>query len=250
MAIAIITGASSGMGEEFCRSLDLLGLDCIWLVARRHDRLADVATSLKTPARIFSIDLTDRDQIDSFSKQIINESPIIEYLVNCAGFGKFGMTWDIPLEVTRSMIDLNVTSLVTLTNVCVPFMKDGGHIIELCSASAYIALYDLNVYASSKAFVRHYCNGLRAELKSRNISVTEVSPGWVRTDFIDVAVDKEDVPKRVFKGSVKKENVVKDAMRCAQKGKRRSVCGFRNKAIVALSTHFPNFAASFWRRQF
>jgi hypothetical protein len=227
-----------------------LGLDCIWLVARRQDRLVEVATSLKTPARIFSIDLTDRVQIDQFSKQISEESPSIEYLVNCAGFGKFGMTWDIPLEVTRSMIELNVTSLVTLTNVSIPFMKEGGHIIELCSASAYIALYDLNVYASSKAFVKHYCNGLRRELKSRNISVTEVSPGWVKTDFITVAVDKEDVPKKVFNGAVTKEDVVRNAMKCAQKGKPRSVCGFRNKVIVSLSTHFPNFAANFWKGQF
>jgi NADP-dependent 3-hydroxy acid dehydrogenase YdfG len=60
MAIAIVTGASSGMGEEFCRSLDNQGLDCIWLVARRQDRLVQVASSLKTPARIFSVDLSDR----------------------------------------------------------------------------------------------------------------------------------------------------------------------------------------------
>jgi len=250
MAIAIVTGASSGMGEEFCRNLDNRGLDCIWLVARRQDRLVQVASSLKTPARIFSVDLSDRTQLDKFSSTIVEESPSIEFLVNCAGFGKFGMTWDIPEEVTRSMIDVNVTSLVTLTSVCIPFMSKGGHIIQLCSASAYVPLYDLNVYASSKAFVRHFCNGLRNELKGRNISVTEVSPGWVSTEFISVAVEDSKIPEKVFRGAVTKEDVVKDAMRCALRGKPRSICGFRNKVITAIASHFPRLASKVWINQF
>jgi hypothetical protein len=250
MSIAIVTGASSGMGEEFCRRLDLLGLDCIWFVARRQDRLDQTASALKTPSRTFSVDLSDREQLDSFSSLISSEKPSIEYLVNCAGFGRFGMSWEIPAEVTRSMIDLNVTALVTLSEACVPFMADGGHIIELCSASAYIPLYDLNVYASTKAFVRHYCGGLRNELKGRNVSVTEVSPCWVKTDFIDKSVSDSSVPPKVFKGAVRKEDVVDQALKAAMKGKRRSVCGFSNKCIVSISTHFPNMAGKLWMRRF
>ena len=248
--IAIITGASSGIGAEFSRRLDSYGLDSIWLIARRTDRLEELASSLKTPTRIFSVDLTDRAGLDSFISIIQTERPEIGYLVNCAGFGKFGLTWELPQDITRSMIDLNVTALVSVTSACIPYIRDGGHIIELDSLSAYIAMYDLNVYASTKAFVRHFCSGLRYELKDRHISVTEVSPGWVRTDFIQITMTEHDAPAKVFKSTVSKEDVVEKALRAADKGRARSICGFKNRCISALATHFPKFASMMWRTYF
>ena len=250
MSIALITGASSGIGEEFARRIDSYGLDCIWLIARRIDRLEEISSSLKTPSRIFSVDLADRDQLDSFLNIIHSEKPEISYLINCAGFGRFGMTWEIPLEVSRSMIDLNVTALVTITSECVPYIVNGGHIIELDSLSAYIGMYDLNVYASTKAFVKHFCTGLRKELEPRKISVTEVSPGWVKTDFIDITLTESKVPERVFKDTVTKEDVVDQALKAADKGKARSICGWKNRGSAILATHFPNFGAKVWRGYF
>jgi hypothetical protein len=250
MKTAIVTGASSGMGAEFCRRLDAYGLDCIWLIARRKDKLDEVASSLKTPSKIFSLDLTDPDDIHALREAIDSEDPDIRYLVNCAGFGKFGMTWELSPVLTRSMIDLNVNALVEITNICIPHMKAGSHIIELDSLSAYVPMYDLNVYASTKAFVRHFCNGLREELREKGISVTEVSPGWVRTDFIDITLTESDVPKKVFNSTVSKEDVVDAALRAADKGKRRSVCGFSNRCIAAVAPHLPNFGAWVWRGQF
>ena len=250
MAIAVVTGASSGMGEEFCKRLDSYGLDCIWLIARRQDRLDEVASNLKTSTQVISLDLSDPDQIQILRQKIDEENPDISYLVNGAGFGKFGMSWELSPQLTRSMIDLNVNALVEITSICIPHMTRGSHIIEICSASSYIPLYDLNVYASSKAFVRHYCNGLRHELKSKGISVTEVSPGWVCTDFIDITLTENKVPERVFKSTVTKEDVVDKALKAANKGKARSVCGFKNRCIVAIASHFPNLAASIWASQF
>jgi hypothetical protein len=188
--------------------------------------------------------------LDDFNKVLSDEKPGIKYLINCAGFGKFGMTWELPKDVTRSMIDLNVVALVDITDSCIPYIVEGGHIIELCSAASYIPMYDLNVYASTKAFVRHYCNGLRIELRPRMISVTEVSPGWVCTEFIDVTRTENPVPDRLFKSTVSKEDVVDKALAAAKKGKKRSVCGFKNRCIVAIAAHFPNFAARFWANQF
>ena len=247
MSIAIITGASSGIGEEFARRIDSYGLESIWIIARRKDRLEGLASQLKTPTRIFSIDLTDRSQLNSFISVIDEEKPPIQYLINCAGFGKFGMTWELSQETTRSMIDLNVTALVSVTSACVPYMQDGGHIIELDSLSAYIPMYDLNVYASTKAFVKHFCTGLRKELEPRKISVTEVSPGWVRTDFIDISVSENKVPQRVFRSTVSKEDVVDKALKAAVRGKARSICGFKNRATASLATHFPNVGANTWK---
>ena len=238
------------MGAEFCRRLDQKGLDSIWMISRRQDLMEDVAEDLKTPCRIISADLTDRIQLDSIRQVLESESPDIQYLVNCAGFGAFGMSWKIPKERTRSMIDLNVTALVEITNMCVPHMVRGGHIIELCSESAYIEMYDLNVYASTKAFVKHYCGGLRKELSCRSISVTEVSPGWVRTDFIDIAKADGKIPEKVFKGIVEKEDIVREALIAADKGKKRSICGASNRLIASISTHFPGTAANAWKRRF
>jgi len=250
MSIAIVTGASSGMGAEFCRRLDPYGLDSIWLIARRTDLLESLASELKTPSRIFSIDLTDQEQLESICSIITDESPDIRYLINCAGFGKFGMTWELDPKITSSMIDLNVKSLVRMTDACIPYMRPGSHIIELCSASAYVALYDLNVYASTKAFVRHFCNGLREELRPKGISVTEVSPGWVKTDFIDITLTESDVPPKIFNSTVTKEDVVRTALRDADRGKKRSVCGLSNKMVVALSRFFPGIGIRVWAGQF
>ncbi len=245
--IAIVTGASSGMGEEFCKQLDSKGLDSIWLVARRKELMESIADSLKTSTRIFAMDLTDRSCIDSLLETVGSERPNIRYLVNCAGFGKFGMTWELPRETTRSMIDLNVCATVDITDGCIPFMENGGHIIELDSASAYIPMYYLNVYASTKAFVKHYCNALKLELKEKGITVTEVSPGWVKTEFIDITVTENNVPPRVFNGAVTKEDVVRKALIAADKGKKRSVCGIKNKLIVSISYHFPGLASRLWK---
>ncbi|MBR1452896.1 MAG: SDR family NAD(P)-dependent oxidoreductase [Candidatus Methanomethylophilaceae archaeon] len=249
-SVAIITGASSGMGAEFCKRLDAYNLDSIWLIARRKDKLDEVASSLKTANRIITADLTDPSQIASIKALIDSEAPDIRYLVNCAGFGKFGMTWELSPELTKSMIDLNVTALVQMTSICIPHMREGSHIIELDSLSAYVPLYDLNVYASTKAFVRHFCSGLRAELEDRKVSVTEVSPGWVRTEFIDISVTESNVPAKVFNNSVSKEDVVFAALKAADKGKSRSVCGIGNKCVAAIGPCMPKLAARIWRGQF
>lgn len=250
MAVALVTGASSGMGEEFCRSLDKMGLDEIWLVARRLELMQSIASELSTPSRLFQVDLTDKTAMDAFLAQIAEESPKISYLVNCAGFGRFGMTWEIPREVTRSMIDLNVGAVVDLVTACVPLMPPGSHIIELCSESAYLGMYDLNVYASTKAFVRHFCNGLRTEVKPLGITVTEVSPGWVDTEFIPICKSQMDVPPAVFKHTVTKEAVVSKAMKDALNGKPRSICGAWNRVSASIASLFPRTAVKVWRKYF
>ena len=250
MKIAIVTGASSGMGEEFCRNLDRKGLDEIWLIARRADRLKNISETLSTHCRIIPADLTQTDSFDHIRKELKSSDPDVRYLVNCAGFGKFGNTWEIPDSETRGMIDLNITALVEMTNLCIPHMSDGSRVIQLCSASAYISLYKLNVYASTKAFVRSFCNGLRKEVEYRGITVTEVSPGWVDTDFITISKETDEVPDKVFKHLLRKEDVVAKAMTDADRGKDRSVTGTFYRIQIAMSTHFPRLAANVWRGYF
>ena len=168
--------------------------------------------------------------------------------MNCAGFGRFGRTWEISSEDTVSMISVNVTALVEVTRCCIPFMGRGSSIIEVCSASAYLPLPELNVYSATKAFVRSFCDALRTELRDKGIGVLEVSPGWVGTDFINISMDGHTVPDKVFKHTVTKEDVVAMAMSDLAKGRNRSICGGYNRFQVFACRHMPRFASIVWCR--
>lgn len=247
MGIAIVTGASSGIGEGFCRRLDGLGLDSIWITSRSAHRLEKLASQLKTPVRVVPCDLASQDGLNSFVSEICNESPSVDYLINCAGVGFFGDSWGIPSKNTESMISLNISALVAITDCCIPFMSEGSAVIQMCSASAYLPLPYLNVYAATKSFVKSYCDGLRHELKGMGIRVLEVSPGWVSTAFISKSVEDADVPQRVFKHTVTVEQVVDEAFVDLEKGRDRSVCGCYNKFQVYMCRHLPSVAGAIWR---
>lgn len=246
MRVAIVTGASSGIGEEFCRALDDKGLDSIWAVARRSDRLEELAGRLSTPCLAIAADLSTDEGVDRLLDLVESEKPEIGYLVNCAGFGRFGDTAGMAREDIRGMLSLNCTALSVITSACIPHMGRGSHIIEVCSASAYLPLRELNVYSATKAYVRSFCNGLRRELTGSGISVLEVSPGWVRTDFIEISERNQSVPAAVFKHTVTREQVVGQAM--SDLGKKRSVCGGYNRLQVFVCTHLPRLATIVWER--
>ncbi len=246
--IALVTGASSGIGAEFCSALDARGLDEIWMVARRKDSLEKVASGLSTPCRILPSDLSTPEGRKKVADALSEESPDVRFLINCAGLGRFGDSYSIDPGETRSMIEVNISSVVEVTSACIPYMSSGSRIITLCSEAAYVAAYRLNVYAASKAFVKRYLDALRMEVEDKGISVLEVSPGWVDTPFIQGVETTFKAPEKVFGHTVTKEDVVAKAMKDSDKGKKRSVCGFATCASIAMATHFPGIAAGYWRR--
>ncbi len=249
MKIALITGASSGMGWDFARFLDEEELDELWVVARRADRLEQLKTKCKTPVRVIAADLTKEEGIEAVSEQLKIYLPCVTYLVNCAGFGKFGDYSEISLANQLAMVDLNVKALVSVTQMALPFMKKGDHIIQLCSSSAFFPLPYLNVYASTKAFVQHYSYGLAEELKPRGITVTQVSPGWVQTEFFDGSQNDTSVhaPKK-YSPMYTSEQVVRKAIRDAKKGKAESVCGIFVKLHRLAGRFAPrSFMKAQWR---
>ena len=226
--IAVITGASSGMGREFARQIDLLQQsDELWLIARNADALAAVAASLTTPARCLRADLTDADDRRRVAATIDAEAPLITYLVNAAGFGKFGDWRAIDEADAEAMIELNCRALVAMTRACLPHMARGSRVIQLCSASAFTPLPHLNVYASTKAFVLSYTRALRWELHGTGITATAVCPTWVRTGFEKVARESgagQDV--RHLLGAQQASTVVSRALAA-------------NRAHVAVATCSP-----------
>ncbi len=121
---------------------------------------------LGTPYRPLSLDLHLRWV--SEVGLIGTESPEIAFLVNCAGFGKFGETSDMDLSEIKDVALLNRTALACVTSARIPPMPRDSHTIEICSASVYLPLKELNVYTSTKAFVRSFCNGLGRKLSGPN----------------------------------------------------------------------------------
>lgn len=249
MKIAIITGASSGLGKEFARQIEAFKeCDELWLVARREDRLNALAETLHTKCRVFSLDLTDPQSADDLAFAVETSGATVAYLVNAAGFGKFGDYSEVSRENVRGMIDLNARALADVTIAMIPFMKKGSHIIEIASISAYLPLENLSVYAATKSFVLSYSYSLRAELKSRGITVTAVAPGWIDTEFAAVAHNGNDVNgPRDLKPITTPDKVVKRALRASLKNKPVSIYGGTWKAMHVMSKIFPRrFAMLFW----
>ncbi len=250
MKIAVVTGASSGMGREFCRIMDN-EFDALWIIARRENRLVELETQLKTPCKIFPLDLSDNASFKVLEDALNEEKPDVGCLVNCAGFGVFGRYDEISNETQQDMIDINVKALVSMCNICLPFMKEGGRIINLCSSSSFFPLAEFNVYASTKAFVSSYSRALSVELKDRKIAVTSVSPGWVETEFFTHAEKSEakHAPK-FYKPMYSAKRVVEKAYKDSKKGKRESVCGLFVKTHKVLGKFLPYSIANFmWKTE-
>lgn len=189
MNIAIVTGASSGMGREFVLQLSAyVNVDEIWVIARRKEALESLQSQVSVPVRPIPLDLGKEESFATLEKLLKAEQPNIRLLVNAAGFGKFGTFDCIPVEDECKMIDLNCTALVRMTRLAVPYMAPGSHILELDSLSAFQPVPYITTYAATKAFVLSYSRSVNRELKSRGIRVMAMNPGWVRTEFFNHAV--------------------------------------------------------------
>jgi Short-chain dehydrogenases of various substrate specificities len=188
MQIAIVTGASSGMGREFVKQIDKkCRLDEIWIIARREDRLNAVASLCAAKTVPLALDLLRPESIAILGELLEKERPDVRILVNAAGFGKIGTYRDLTLSQANEMIDLNCKAAVDITLLALPYMRRQARILEICSAASFQPLPGFNVYAATKSFLHSFSRGLRWELFPRQIKVTAVCPDWVDTEFIGVA---------------------------------------------------------------
>ena len=134
MKIAIVTGASSGLGSEFVRQIRKQEkLDEIWVVARRKDRLTALEKELQTHLRIITGDLTKAETLREIEAMLWKEKPNVRILVNAAGYGKIGSWRDIKRVDVDGMIDLNCKAAVAMTQISLPFMKRGARILQILS---------------------------------------------------------------------------------------------------------------------
>lgn len=228
MKIAVVTGASSGMGRDFVYALDKdEEYDEIWVVARRRERLEEFCGKLRAEVRIFALDLGDMDSIEVLANAYKAENVKIKTLVNAAGFGRFCKFEDESLEVYYNMIDLNVKATLGIVYSAMEYMDDNSQIYLMGSMSSFQPVPYINVYGASKAFVLSFARALNAEMRNKTVRVMAVCPLWVKTEFFDRAVSDNTISyyNRVYKS----EDVVKAALKDMKKNKDVSVFGLGAK---------------------
>lgn len=221
MNIAIITGASSGLGVEFYKEIQKEGLDEIWVIARREEKLRENSEKFgKIKTRIVPMDLTVQESILKLQKMLDEEAPCVKFLVNNAGFGIFGAVIDSDFEAQGAMVDLNVRALTEITAVALKHMNEKSYIINTCSIASFVPNANLTVYSSTKAYVMSFSRGLRQELKKRKINVTAVCPGPMATEFLEVAGIDKGVSKMFDTLPTTKPSLVaRKAINAAKSGK-------------------------------
>ena len=152
--IALITGASSGLGREFALQIDKLpDVDELWLVARREERQIELSARLTKPARIFPLDLANEESFTTLEEELKAQNPIISILVNSAGIGTPGTFEKTKSSFDDRLLKLNILALVRLTHIALPYCESGSRILQISSVAAFIPQPNFSVYSASKAFV-------------------------------------------------------------------------------------------------
>ena len=242
MNIAIITGASSGMGKEFViQASKRYELDEIWVIARREDRLLALKSEVETKIVPLKLDLTLNESYDVLSKKLEEEKPNVKLLVNASGFGKFSKFEESSLKSNIDMCDLNFKSLIILNQIVLPYINKGGKIINVGSLSSFEPVPHLSVYAATKAGVLSFSRALNHEINKKGIRVLCVCPYWVKTEFFSSASDKEKMKK--FDILYESSFVVKVAYKALDKSKKDYV-------VPGKYAKFIRFLAKFTSHKF
>jgi hypothetical protein len=230
---ALITGASSGLGEEFAKQLTSQGCNVV-LVARSEDKLNTLAESLRQQSEVqvtvIAADLSSAEAVDRLIAEVKGRRLKIDLLVNNAGLGLFENFLDTPLQRQMEQVDVNVRALVTLTHAFTPDMvvARGGGVINIASNAAFQPLAGADVYAASKAFVLFFSEGLAFELEKSNVRVLAACPGPIATQFF-----ANMNPKLEANQMDQPPAIVGEILRAFAKGKKIVIPG---KFVVRLGT--------------
>ena len=249
MKIAVITGASSGMGREFVYALDQdQQFDEIWVIARRENRLRELQSRCRASIRPLAWDLQKRESLKAYEELLRQEQPEIAVLVNAAGFGLFGVFQEMDTDRQLDIIDLNDRALTGMCHLSLPYMKAGSQIYNMGSMSSWQPVPYINVYGASKAYVLSFSRALGVELKKQGIRVMAVCPGWITTEFFDHAVHDDTI--YYYNRFYPPEKVIRKALRDMKKGKPTSVLGFPERMQARMVKHLPvQFVMNTWCKQ-
>lgn len=189
MKTAIVTGASSGLGQEFVRQLTQVfpEVECLWLIARRRERLESVRDAMaELQVDILPLDLCESASFAYLEEKLRLEQPNVTLLINCAGCGFLGNVAEMPTKTQTQMVDLNVRALTAVTSLVLPYMKAGARILNVSSIASFCVNPRMTVYSASKAYVSRFTVGIDEELRRKGIRATAVCPGPMATEFLTV----------------------------------------------------------------
>ena len=238
---ALVTGASSGIGEAFVRRLAAQGHDVV-LVARREDRLRALATELSghgVDVEVLAADLTSEEGVVSVEQRLTVPTKAVDLLVNNAGFGTSGSFTDLALERELEMIELNVVALVRLTRAALNSMRDRGtgSIVNVSSIASFQALPRNATYAATKAFVTSFTEALAEEVRGSGIRLQALCPGFTHTEFHTTAAWSSSwLPGSVWQSP---EQVVEASLGALESGRVVVVPGVLNKVAARASWLLP-----------
>ena len=239
MKIAVITGASSGMGREFARQLERAeDFDEMWLIARRADELNALAGELRSKSRVLPLDLEQEASCAAYQTLLAEVRPEIAVLVNAAGFGRFAALRNCTMAEIHGMMALNDRALVDMTMASLPYMGRGSRVYQLGSMSSFEPVPYMTLYGASKAFVLSFSRALNMELKPDGIRMMAVCPGWVQTPFFDRA--KQDDTVSYIDRLYSPNEVVERALRDMARGKDLSICGLHVRLQVLMIKLLPH----------
>jgi short-subunit dehydrogenase len=235
--IAIITGASGGLGKEFVRLMVREEVDEIWAIGRNHDKLIQLKNDLGEKIIPISKDLSKTEELRSIGELLENQTPRDAFLENTAGNARMPSYQELSVEEIDATLHINCSALAILCNICIPYMSKGSKILNISSASSFQPLPYINLYAATKAFERSYSRALNMELKGTGITATAVCPSWVDTDLL---MKEKNGVKIKFPGIVSADRVAIAALRDAKRGKDMSICTWYVKYLHVLAKLTPH----------
>ena len=251
--IAIVTGASSGIGKEFFLSLNAKKneLDEIWVIARSENKLEELRSQIDVPLRVFPLDLSDKSSTAVIETALQAETPAIKYLICASGFGRFNAIIDDDADVLENMVDLNCRSIVGVTRAAFPYMTKGGAVLLIASVAAFQPIPYIATYGATKAFVLSYGRALDKELRAiRGARCLCVCPFWTKTAFFDRACAEKTVVKK-YAVMYEPKQIVKQAWKDLKHKKRDfSIYGATAKGQVWLVKTLPHRVIMWvWKKQ-
>lgn len=235
--VALVTGASSGIGEELAKQLSASGYEVI-LVARRVERLEALASRLAGPTHVVACDLAN--DADSLAGKVDALGLRVDLLVNNAGFGTKGRFAEIDPAREAEEVRLNCEALVTLTHAFLPGMLERGHggVITVASTAGMQPIPYETIYSASKAFARTFSDGLNRELRGTGVRVLCVNPGPVPTEWQQVAGYEPNYLPPV-PGKISAEQVARETLRAFRRGRRTIIPGFVIRWFIRINAPAP-----------
>ena len=237
--IALITGATSGIGEEFFKLLkDDPSYDELWITGRNSAKLLELQDDRTVT---IEADLSRREDIDAIVRRLYSQKPVIGLLINCAGLGYKGWVDSQDSGKISDTIDVNCEALSVMCRECIPFMEDGNSgIINIASSAGFLPQPGFAVYAASKSYVISFSRALGYELKPRRIRVTCVCPGPVMTEFISRSQDGDPNLTGIKKMTAKQpREVAIRSLKAYRRGRKLYSCGISQKMLHLATKVIP-----------